>query len=102
MRQKDGRIRLMNEILNGIKVLKLYGWEFSFGNRAEKVRDKELLTLRRMAILSAVSALSWFMAPYLVKKAREIASNFLFYFCWINFELGVDILWQTKFAHSTA
>ncbi len=30
MLNKDKRIKLMSEILNGIKVLKLYGWERSF------------------------------------------------------------------------
>ncbi|KAI2474232.1 hypothetical protein C4B38_000299, partial [Diabrotica virgifera virgifera] len=30
MKNKDERVKLMNEILNGIKVLKLYAWEHSF------------------------------------------------------------------------
>lgn len=30
MKFKDSRLKLMNEILNGIKVLKLYAWESSF------------------------------------------------------------------------
>jgi len=30
MKYKDERIKLMNEILNGIKVLKMYAWEMSF------------------------------------------------------------------------
>ena len=30
MELKDERIKLMNEILNGIKVLKMYAWEMSF------------------------------------------------------------------------
>ena len=66
MVQKDSRIKQMNEILNGIKVLKLYGWESSFRGRVNSVRDQELQTLKTMALLSAGSALSWFMAPYLV------------------------------------
>ena len=66
MVQKDSRIKQMNEILNGIKVLKLYGWESSFKGRVNNVREQELHTLKSMALLSAGSALSWFMAPYLV------------------------------------
>lgn len=27
MKNKDKRVKLMNEILGGVKVLKLYGWE---------------------------------------------------------------------------
>ena len=30
MKDKDKRCKLMDEILNGIKVLKLYAWERSF------------------------------------------------------------------------
>ena len=30
MKSKDERVKLMNEILSGVKVLKLYGWEPSF------------------------------------------------------------------------
>ena len=30
MKNKDQRVKLMNEILSGVKVLKLYGWEPSF------------------------------------------------------------------------
>ena len=30
MKDKDRRVKLMDEILNGIKVLKLYAWERSF------------------------------------------------------------------------
>ena len=30
MKHKDERIKMMNEILNGIKLLKMYAWEMSF------------------------------------------------------------------------
>lgn len=30
MKYKDERIKVINEILNGIKVLKMYAWEMSF------------------------------------------------------------------------
>ena len=35
MELKDERIKLMNEILNGIKVLKMYAWELSFKVRLQ-------------------------------------------------------------------
>lgn len=66
MKQKDARIKLMNEVLNGIKVLKLYAWEDSFRDRVRNIRQEELDTLKKMAYLNAGSAISWFMAPYLV------------------------------------
>ena len=35
MRDKDRRCKLMDEILNGIKVLKLYAWEQSFQSKVQ-------------------------------------------------------------------
>lgn len=35
-RKTDARIRLMNEIIDGIKVIKMYAWEHAF---AKSIRD---------------------------------------------------------------
>jgi ubiquinone biosynthesis protein Coq4 len=40
MRDKDRRSRLMDEILNGMKVLKLYAWEESFEKAVAEIRDE--------------------------------------------------------------
>ncbi|KAM8837861.1 ATP-binding cassette sub-family C member 3 isoform 2-T2 [Spinachia spinachia] len=66
MQHKDSRIKLMNEILNGIKVLKLYAWENSFKEKIMAIRQKELNVLRKMAYLGAVSTMAWTSAPFLV------------------------------------
>ncbi|XP_043820736.1 ATP-binding cassette sub-family C member 3 [Dromiciops gliroides] len=66
MGYKDSRIKLMNEILSGIKVLKLYAWEPSFSQMVEKIRQGELQVLRKAAFLNAVSTFTWFSAPFLV------------------------------------
>ncbi|KAI0216331.1 Multidrug resistance-associated protein 1, partial [Lamellibrachia satsuma] len=66
MKCKDGRINLMNELLNGIKVLKLYAWEVPFRERILEKRKNELEVLQTAAFMEAGSAISWFMAPYLV------------------------------------
>lgn len=66
MSQKDQRIKLMNEVLNGIKVLKLYAWEMSFKDKINVIRDMELMTLKKYAYLSAVGTFTWTCAPFLV------------------------------------
>uniref|UniRef100_A0A8B9KPG4 ATP-binding cassette, sub-family C (CFTR/MRP), member 3 n=1 Tax=Astyanax mexicanus TaxID=7994 RepID=A0A8B9KPG4_ASTMX len=66
MQYKDARIKLMNEILNGIKVLKLYAWEVSFKEKVLQIRQKELNVLRKTAYLSALSTMAWTSAPFLV------------------------------------
>ncbi|XP_024120754.1 canalicular multispecific organic anion transporter 2 isoform X2 [Oryzias melastigma] len=66
MQHKDARIKLMNEILNGIKVLKLYAWEDSFKQKVLDIRQKELNVLRKTAYLGALSTMAWTSAPFLV------------------------------------
>ncbi|XP_076856191.1 ATP-binding cassette sub-family C member 3 isoform X1 [Brachyhypopomus gauderio] len=66
MQHKDARIKLMNEILNGIKVLKLYAWEASFREKVLQIRQKELAVLRKAAYLGALSVMAWTSAPFLV------------------------------------
>ncbi|XP_043571121.1 ATP-binding cassette sub-family C member 3 isoform X3 [Chiloscyllium plagiosum] len=66
MQHKDARIKLMNEILNGIKVLKLYAWEASFEQKVLAIRQKELSILKKAAYLNALSTFTWTTAPFIV------------------------------------
>lgn len=64
---KDERSRLISEILNNIKSLKLYGWEMPYLERLNDVRNnRELANLKRMGIFSAFTMFSWNLAPFLV------------------------------------
>uniref|UniRef100_A0A8C1UFJ3 Multidrug resistance-associated protein 1 n=1 Tax=Cyprinus carpio TaxID=7962 RepID=A0A8C1UFJ3_CYPCA len=66
MKSKDNRIKLMNEVLNGIKVLKLYAWELAFKDKVSAIRESELRVLKKTAYLGAVSTFTWVCAPFLV------------------------------------
>ncbi|XP_021092874.1 multidrug resistance-associated protein 1 isoform X2 [Heterocephalus glaber] len=66
MKSKDNRIRLMNEILNGIKVLKLYAWELAFKDKVMAIRQEELKVLKKSAYLAAVGTFTWVCTPFLV------------------------------------
>uniref|UniRef100_H2Z8G3 Uncharacterized protein n=1 Tax=Ciona savignyi TaxID=51511 RepID=H2Z8G3_CIOSA len=66
MKYKDERIKLMNEILNGMKVLKMYAWEMSFKDKVTSIRNKELKELRKAAYLNAASSFTFVCAPFLV------------------------------------
>lgn len=67
MKYKDERSRLISEILNNIKSLKLYGWEVPYLEKLNHVRnDKELANLKRMGVFNATSMFSWNLAPFLV------------------------------------
>ena len=67
MKMKDNRIKMMNEILSGIKILKLYAWENSFAEKIQSIREDECRVLRSATYLNAFSAVTWFCAPFLVR-----------------------------------
>ncbi|XP_059617015.1 multidrug resistance-associated protein 1 isoform X2 [Phlebotomus argentipes] len=66
MKNKDERVKLMNEVLSGIKVLKLYAWEPSFEDQVLKIRTKEVQVLKEQAYLNAGTSFIWSCAPFLV------------------------------------
>ncbi|XP_013791146.1 ATP-binding cassette sub-family C member 9-like, partial [Limulus polyphemus] len=51
----DERLQRTSELLQGIKLLKLYGWETMYGNLIQNVREKELKLLRSDAIYVALN-----------------------------------------------
>ncbi|XP_073541128.1 ATP-binding cassette sub-family C member 2 [Phyllobates terribilis] len=69
MENKDKRLKIMNEILNGIKILKLYAWEPSFEKQVQGIREKELKDMLHFAYLFSVSLFIFTCAPFLVSVA---------------------------------
>ncbi|KAI8519550.1 Multidrug resistance-associated protein 1 [Branchiostoma belcheri] len=69
MEHKDSRIKLMNEVLNGIKVLKLYAWELSFKAKIDAIRAKELKAIQRLGYTHAGLAFTWNVTTPLVSFA---------------------------------
>ena len=67
MKQKDSRIKVMNELLSGIKVLKLYAWEIPFMKKVNAIREKELGLIKMNALYQAVVIFVWEITPYLVQ-----------------------------------
>ncbi|XP_019508083.1 PREDICTED: ATP-binding cassette sub-family C member 8 isoform X1 [Hipposideros armiger] len=49
------RLKQTNEMLRGIKLLKLYAWENIFCTRVEMTRKKEMTSLRAFAIYTSIS-----------------------------------------------
>ncbi|CAG2053140.1 unnamed protein product [Timema podura] len=70
MKNKDERVKLMNEILSGMKVLKLYAWEPSFEQQVIKIRNKEVKVLKQAAYLNAGTSFIWSCAPFLILITR--------------------------------
>lgn len=67
MKNKDMRTRLMTEILNNMKSIKLYAWTTAFMARLNHIRnDQELKTLRKIGATQAFSNFTWSTTPFLV------------------------------------
>uniref|UniRef100_A0AAR2J5P1 ATP-binding cassette, sub-family C (CFTR/MRP), member 8b n=1 Tax=Pygocentrus nattereri TaxID=42514 RepID=A0AAR2J5P1_PYGNA len=49
------RLKKTNELLRGIKLLKLYAWEHIFRSSVEETRQKELTSLRAFALYTSLS-----------------------------------------------
>jgi len=67
MKNKDARTRLMTEILNNMKSIKLYAWTTAFMNKLSYIRnDVELNTLRKIGATIALANFTWSTTPFLV------------------------------------
>ncbi|KAG0282295.1 hypothetical protein BGZ96_000628 [Linnemannia gamsii] len=62
----DERLRLVNEVLAGIKIVKLYNWEESFKEKLRVTRGKELKVLRQIGCVFSVMAILFSSTPLIV------------------------------------
>ena len=67
MTTKDKKMKLLNEILNAIKVLKMYAWEMSFRDQIFKLREKEIEFLQRFFAFNGLIAFFANATPFLVR-----------------------------------
>uniref|UniRef100_A0A7S2SAV0 ATP-dependent transporter ycf16 n=1 Tax=Eucampia antarctica TaxID=49252 RepID=A0A7S2SAV0_9STRA len=54
LKYSDLRVKMMNEILNGIRIIKYYAWEKPSRNEIEKLREEELKALTTLAYVSGI------------------------------------------------
>ncbi|XP_033125832.1 multidrug resistance-associated protein 7-like [Anneissia japonica] len=66
MKQKDDRVKLMSEILSGIRVIKFYAWELSFQEKVNRLRSLELDSLKGIKYLDAWCVYFWATTPVLI------------------------------------
>lgn len=50
----DERVRLMNEIIQGIQVIKMYAWEKPFGKMVEYARRKEINVIKYVSYIRGI------------------------------------------------
>nr|XP_023014206.1 multidrug resistance-associated protein 7 [Leptinotarsa decemlineata] len=66
MEQKDSRVKIITEVLRGIKAIKLYVWEQHFIRQITRVRDQELKYLKGRKYLDALCVYFWATTPVII------------------------------------
>uniref|UniRef100_A0A8C3IZD3 ABC-type glutathione-S-conjugate transporter n=1 Tax=Chrysemys picta bellii TaxID=8478 RepID=A0A8C3IZD3_CHRPI len=69
MKNTDQRVKLLNEILHGIKILKLYAWEPSYQKKVVEIREHEIDVLKSSGYLTTFSMLTLTCIPFMVSLA---------------------------------
>uniref|UniRef100_A0A3B4XU10 ATP-binding cassette, sub-family C (CFTR/MRP), member 10 n=1 Tax=Seriola lalandi dorsalis TaxID=1841481 RepID=A0A3B4XU10_SERLL len=63
---KDSRVKLMTEILFGIRVIKFYNWEPHFTQKVAECRKQELSHLKAIKYLDAMCVYTWAALPVVI------------------------------------
>lgn len=75
----DLRVKMLNEILGGIRIIKFYAWEKPFGQEVGKLRHEEL---KALTLLSYVSAVGF----SLILLSAPILQPILVFTAYVNFQ----------------
>ncbi|XP_005374166.1 PREDICTED: multidrug resistance-associated protein 4 isoform X2 [Chinchilla lanigera] len=62
----DARIRIMNEVITGIRIIKMYAWEKSFADLITSLRRKEISKILRSSYLRGMNLASFFVANKII------------------------------------
>lgn len=67
-RRTDNRVGIMNEIINGIQVIKMYAWEIPFQKIVAEARRLEIKQIRYAAYIRGVNLSSF---VFIERKSKE-------------------------------
>uniref|UniRef100_A0AAY4E1V3 Multidrug resistance-associated protein 4 n=1 Tax=Denticeps clupeoides TaxID=299321 RepID=A0AAY4E1V3_9TELE len=62
----DSRIRIMNEVVSGIRIIKMYAWEKPFSALVSEVRRKEISKIMSSSYLRGLNMASFFAASKII------------------------------------
>ncbi|KAL7550859.1 hypothetical protein ACHAWF_014062 [Thalassiosira exigua] len=81
LKYSDARVKMINEILAGIRIIKFYAWEHPFGKEVGLLRDKELKALTTLAYTTAIGF-------SLIMLSAPIVNPMLVFLAYINSPRG--------------
>lgn len=79
LKYSDLRVKMMNEILSGIRIIKFYAWEKPFKKEVGVLRNKELKALTNLAYVSAIGF-------SMILLSAPIIQPILVFLAYINFQ----------------
>ncbi|XP_072883234.1 ATP-binding cassette sub-family C member 4 isoform X1 [Hemitrygon akajei] len=62
----DDRIRTMNEVISGMRIIKMYAWEKSFTTLITQIRKKEIAKVLQSSYLRGLNMASFFVASKII------------------------------------
>ncbi|PBK89813.1 ATP-binding cassette transporter [Armillaria gallica] len=77
LEKTDGRVQAITEIVNVLRMVKLFGWERKMEERIAKKRDEELVWIRRKQLLDLLSGIINFLIPTVIMK-QQLSSATVF------------------------
>ncbi|XP_041351232.1 multidrug resistance-associated protein 1-like [Gigantopelta aegis] len=75
--KRDEKMTILNEVINGIKVVKLHAWEECFGEKVSAARQKELDAQQRVFTVRAFVVFTWNAAMFVISVVMFGAFIFL-------------------------
>lgn len=69
MKKRDRRVDVNNEVLGCMKIIKIQGWEKSFQDRIQELREVELSDLHEYILINTATMTLWSTVPLLVALA---------------------------------
>ncbi|KAL9189124.1 hypothetical protein ACHAXT_011614 [Thalassiosira profunda] len=77
LKYSDARVKIINEMLAGIRIIKFYAWEVPFGKEVQRLREKELKALTTLAYTTAIGF-------SLIMLSAPIINPILVFLAYIN------------------
>ena len=66
MKWKDKRIKLMSELIFGIRIIKMQAWESLFQSRIYSIRNQEMKFMKKIKYLDALCVYFWATTPLII------------------------------------
>ena len=59
VRVMDGRVNKMSELINSIRLIKMYAWEKPFLERILRMKEDEMKEMRKSGLLGSITLNKW-------------------------------------------